>query len=63
MNVCKRIVRQRSNAEYGQASIKILKKVRQEIKDKESIAERICPVNCFYVQRDIYNSSKDRLIE
>lgn len=40
MNVCKKIVRQRNNTEYGQASMKILKKVQQEIKDKESIAER-----------------------
>jgi len=40
LNVCKKIVRQRDNAEYGQASINILKKVQQEIKGKESIAER-----------------------
>jgi len=40
LNVCKKILRQRNHVEYNQASINILKKIKQEIKDKESIAER-----------------------
>jgi len=40
LNVCKKIVRQRNNAEYNQVSLNILGKVKNEIKETEFIAER-----------------------
>jgi len=40
LNICKKIVRQRNNAEYGQASINILQKVKKEIEDVEFVVER-----------------------
>jgi len=40
LNICKKILRQRDNAEYDKASANILQKIKTEIQDKKSIAER-----------------------
>jgi len=40
LNICKKILRQRNNAEYNQASLNILEKIKKEIKEAKSLSER-----------------------
>jgi len=40
LKICKKILRQRNNAEYNQASLNILEKIKKEIIEAESLSER-----------------------
>jgi len=40
LNTCKKILRQRNNAEHDQASLNILKKIKKEVKETEHLADR-----------------------
>jgi len=40
LSICRKILRQRNNAEYDKASANILQKIKAEIQDKKTIAER-----------------------